>query len=70
MKFKHLNCPVCGRLLINLNTEKAQEAGFHHFWCAVCNIDIDIDENTTPPRSIYDDVEEEEDDIPWNEWLS
>lgn len=70
MKFKHLNCPVCGRQLVNLNTEKSQKAGFHYFWCDVCDIDVTINENKTSPRSIYDDDEEEEDSIPWNEWLS
>lgn len=63
--FKHLNCPACGRQLVNLNTEEARKAGFHHFWCDVCDIDVDIDENKTPPRSIYDDCEEEEDEGSW-----
>ena len=66
MKFKHLNCPVCGRQLVNLNSEETRKAGFHRFWCDVCDIDIDIDENIIP----YDEEEEEEDSIPWNEWLS
>lgn len=67
--FRYLTCPVCGKSLINLKTVEAQKKGFHEFWCDVCNINYDIDENKTPPRSIYDD-EDEEDNIPWNEWLS
>lgn len=39
------DCPICGQTLINLNTPKTIESGFHHFWCNVCNIDIEIDEN-------------------------
>lgn len=70
MKFKHLNCPVCGRQLVNLNTEKSQKAGFHHFWCDVCDIDVVINENTILSDGVCDDDEEEEDSIPWNEWLS
>jgi transcription elongation factor Elf1 len=70
MKFKHLNCPVCGRQLVNLADEKTKKAGVHHFWCDVCDIDVYIDENKTLPRSTYDDDDEEEDNIPWNEWLS
>ena len=62
--FKYLNCPVCGRPLVNRNGEGAQKAGFHRFWCDECDIDIEIDENKTPPRSIYDDCEEEE-EISW-----
>lgn len=69
MKFKHLNCPACGRQLINLNTEKSQKAEFHYFWCDVCDIDVTINENTTPLDSICDD-DEEENNVPWNEWLS
>ena len=65
MKFKYLYCPVCGKQLINLKTMEAQERGFHEFQCDVCNIDYDIDENKTPPRSIYDDCEEEEEEISW-----
>lgn len=57
--FKHLNCPACGKQLVNLMSKEAREAGFHHFWCDVCDIDVNIDENTTPPRSIYDDYEDE-----------
>ena len=63
--FKHLNCPACGKQLVNLMSKEAREAGFHHFWCDVCDIDVNIDENTTPPRSIYDDCEEEEEEISW-----
>lgn len=63
--FKHFTCPVCGKTLINLNTEKSQKAGFHYFWCDVCDIDVIIDENKTPSRSIYDDDEEEEEEISW-----
>jgi transcription elongation factor Elf1 len=48
MKFKHLNCPVCGRQLVNLMSEEARKAGFHHFWCDVCDIDVNIDENKIP----------------------
>lgn len=48
MKFKHLNCPVCGRQLVNLMGKEAREAGFHHFWCDVCDIDVNIDENKIP----------------------
>ena len=68
--FEYLTCPVCGRILINLKTVEAQKKGFHEFWCDVCNIDYDIDENKTTPRSIYDDDKEEKDSVPWNEWLS
>ena len=63
--FKHFTCPMCGKSLINLKSVEAQKKGFHEFWCDVCNIDYEIDENKTPPRSIYDDCEEEEDEGSW-----
>ena len=66
--FSFFDCPICGQTLINLNTPNTIENGFHHFWCNVCNIDIEIDENKTPPLSACDD--EDDDSIPWNEWLS
>lgn len=63
--FKHLTCPVCRKTLINLKSVEAQQKGFHEFWCDVCNIDYEIDENKTPPRSIYDNCEEEEEEGSW-----
>ena len=53
--FKYFTCPVCGKTLINLNTEKSQNAGFHYFWCDVCGIDVIIDENKTPSESVCEE---------------
>lgn len=37
-----MNCPVCGKELVKLNTGEKKK---HDFWCDDCNIDITIEEN-------------------------
>ena len=47
MKFKHLNCPCCGKQLVNLE-EGHEERGLFRYWCDVCDIDVTIDVNKNP----------------------
>lgn len=43
-RFKYLNCPVCGKQLIDLAEAEDSLYGAHYFWCDECNIDITIEE--------------------------
>ena len=52
--FSFFDCPICGQTLINLNTPDTVKNGFHHFWCDVCNIDIEIDENIVSLEELED----------------
>ena len=43
MKIEYINCPICGKQLINLSDETVRRCGYNAFWCDACHIDITIE---------------------------
>ena len=43
MEIKYINCPICGKQLINLSDEDDRRFGYNEFWCDACHIDITIE---------------------------
>ena len=43
MKIKYINCPICGKQLINL--EWHLEEGKFNYWCDDCHIEITVKED-------------------------
>ena len=43
MKIEYINCPICGKQLINLSDKIDRRCGYNEFWCDVCHIDIRIE---------------------------
>ena len=41
--FLYINCPICGKQLINLSDEIDRRCGYNWFWCDMCHIDIRIE---------------------------
>lgn len=44
----YINCPICGKQLIELSKEGNYYFERHYYWCDECKIDIRIEEDTAP----------------------
>ena len=43
-ELQYINCPICGKQLMNFADTLDSNCGLHYYWCDQCQISIKIEE--------------------------